>query len=81
VRPAEQRVLSVAAYASSFVRSVQRVLSERRQQLGQLEFDKDDPLLMEFVASAANLRMVGACIPMGAPIASTRRTRYVHSFV
>jgi hypothetical protein len=57
-RPRQQRVLSVADYASEFVDSVVNIICQRSAQIGHLQFDKDDDLLMDFVACASNLRMV-----------------------
>ena len=57
-QPREQRVLRVAEYAHDFVACVARILVERGAAIGTLEFDKDDDLLMDFVAFASNLRMV-----------------------
>ncbi len=53
----DQSKLSVSVNAAIFVHAVERILRERKDSIGSLEFDKDDDLAMEFVASASNLRM------------------------
>ena len=50
------RVLSVAENAASFM-STMGELVRRKEECGELVFDKDDGVAMEFVSSAANLRM------------------------
>ena len=39
-----------------FLQSVQQYLTLRAKDLGAATFDKDDPLAVDFVAAAANLR-------------------------
>ncbi|CAJ1357408.1 unnamed protein product, partial [Effrenium voratum] len=52
-----QKVPSVAQDAQGFVASVAKMYSERRELIGQSSFSKDDPVSMDFVHCAANLRM------------------------
>mmetsp|Transcript_54099 Transcript_54099/g.126318 ORF Transcript_54099/g.126318 Transcript_54099/m.126318 type:complete len:592 (+) Transcript_54099:75-1850(+) len=52
-----QRVPTVAADAKGFVASVSKMYGERRDMLGKSSFSKDDPIAMDFVHCAANLRM------------------------
>ncbi|KAG8562431.1 hypothetical protein GDO81_015675 [Engystomops pustulosus] len=55
----DQHVLDVAGYAQLFSQSVETLrdqLSEKRDS-AELVWDKDDPPAMDFVTSAANLRM------------------------
>lgn len=55
---AVQRVPSVCADAKGFVAAVAKMWSpERRGLIGQSTFSKDDPVSMDFVHCAANLRM------------------------
>jgi hypothetical protein len=39
-------------------------VSERKDQLGKLSFDKDDPLALSFVSAASNIRMSIFGIPL-----------------
>ncbi len=52
----QQEMLDHHASAQMFVHSVKKLVSDRASMLGSLEFDKDDELAMQFVASASNLR-------------------------
>lgn len=53
-----QRVPAVAGDAKGFVAAVAKMYSpDRAAALGQSVFSKDDPVAMDFVHSAANLRM------------------------
>jgi ubiquitin-like 1-activating enzyme E1 B len=55
---ATQRVPAVAADAKGFVGAVAKMYSpDRASVLGQSVFSKDDPVSMDFVHCAANLRM------------------------
>lgn len=55
---AVQRVPSVSADAQGFVAAVAKMWTpERRGLIGQSTFSKDDPISMDFVHCAANLRM------------------------
>jgi len=52
-----QKVPTVAGDATGFVAAVCKMYSERKELLGQSTFSKDDPIAMDFVHCAANLRM------------------------
>jgi len=52
-----QKVPTVAGDAKGFVASVAKMYGERRDMIGQSSFSKDDPVSMDFVHCAANLRM------------------------
>ncbi|CAK9003715.1 unnamed protein product [Durusdinium trenchii] len=58
-----QKVPSVAGDAKGFVASVAKMYGERRDLIGQSSFSKDDPIAMDFVHCAANLRMQNYRIP------------------
>jgi ubiquitin-like 1-activating enzyme E1 B len=62
-RGRDQQVLDEADTAAVFVRTVERIALERHAEIGDMSFDKDDELAMDFVASAANLRMYNFHIP------------------
>ncbi|CDR97771.1 ubiquitin-activating enzyme, putative [Babesia bigemina] len=49
--------------AEQFISSVMQLLLDRPDDLGRAVFDKDDPLCIQFVAAAANLRMINFHIP------------------
>jgi len=51
------RVLSVEENGVVFLNTIRRIMDERADDVGELEFDKDDRLAMDFVSAAANLRM------------------------
>jgi hypothetical protein len=53
----EQAVLSEAANAQGFIRTIQKILTHRRDEVGTMSFSKDDDDIMDFVTYAANLRM------------------------
>jgi ubiquitin-like 1-activating enzyme E1 B len=53
----DQRVLSVCELTYTFLETVRRIVSERAQDIGEMSFDKDDDLTMDFVFAASNLRM------------------------
>ena len=46
-----------------FLQSIQQYLTVRAKDLGAATFDKDDPLAVDFVAAAANLRSLNFSIP------------------
>eukprot|EP00405_Crypthecodinium_cohnii_P017732 CAMPEP_0206451690 /NCGR_PEP_ID=MMETSP0324_2-20121206/19493_1 /ASSEMBLY_ACC=CAM_ASM_000836 /TAXON_ID=2866 /ORGANISM="Crypthecodinium cohnii, Strain Seligo" /LENGTH=573 /DNA_ID=CAMNT_0053921623 /DNA_START=73 /DNA_END=1794 /DNA_ORIENTATION=+ len=53
-----QKVPTVAADAAGFVKAVAAMYApDRRSMIGSSSFSKDDPLAMDFVHCAANLRM------------------------
>lgn len=56
------RVLTVDEYQCMFLRSVSEIL--KNSQVGHLSFSKDDPVSVDFVAAASNLRMHNYHIPM-----------------
>ena len=53
----DQDILTVSENAEIFFHTVREFINQRRELIGTMEFDKDDDLCMDFVASAANLRM------------------------
>ena len=55
---ASQRLWSVAECASHFVRTVREMFAtpDARAKIGTAVFDKDDPVAMDFVTAASNLR-------------------------
>ena len=59
-----QKVLPLVDYVKMFLSSVRTILSERSDLIGQLCFSKDDPISVDFVAAASNLRMFNYQIPM-----------------
>ena len=59
-----QEVLTVEEYVQMFVEAVDTILQHRKELLGKLTFSKDDPVSVDFVASASNLRMHNYHIPM-----------------
>lgn len=64
-RSRDQQVLTTAENAAFFLRTIDRTLSTRSDSLGDLTFDKDDQLSMDFVSTASNLRMSNFGIPLG----------------
>ena len=50
--------------AAVFVESVRRTLDTRVSEIGNMEFDKDDALMMQFVTAASNLRSYCYGIPL-----------------
>lgn len=54
--PDHHTMLDEHTSAQMFVHSVKNIVAERGNMIGSLEFDKDDELAMQFVASASNLR-------------------------
>ena len=61
--PDDQLTWSVEQSAAMFLESVRKVLDERADEVGSLEFDKDDDDTLDFVTAAANLR----CTIFGIP--------------
>jgi ubiquitin-like 1-activating enzyme E1 B len=59
-----QKVLPIKSYISMFVSSVTEILTNRSEMMGQLQFTKDDPIAVDFVASASVLRMYNYHIPL-----------------
>ena len=59
-----QEILTVQDYVAMFVSSVREILTNRKDMMGQLSFSKDDPVSVDFVAGASNLRMHNYHIPM-----------------
>ena len=59
-----QTVLTVEKYVEMFLWSVRTILSQRSDVIGQLSFTKDDPVAVDFVAAASNLRMYNYHIEM-----------------
>jgi ubiquitin-like 1-activating enzyme E1 B len=59
-----QSVLSLDKYVAMFLWSVRTILSQRSDMIGQLSFTKDDPVAVDFVAAASNLRMYNYHIGM-----------------
>mmetsp|Transcript_2527 Transcript_2527/g.3653 ORF Transcript_2527/g.3653 Transcript_2527/m.3653 type:complete len:574 (+) Transcript_2527:79-1800(+) len=53
----DQRVLRLSETAEDFLTATRRFILERKSEIGQASFDKDDDLAMEFVTAVANLRM------------------------
>eukprot|EP00897_Mesotaenium_endlicherianum_P009495 jgi/Mesen1/8574/ME000497S07985 len=58
-----QAVWSVEENARLFLESLKMFVETRQQDIGQLTFDKDDQLAVEFVAAASNLRCASFGIP------------------
>lgn len=56
-RTRDQSVMSTAENAAFLLHAIDATLSTRSSELGDLTFDKDDELSMDFVALASNLRM------------------------
>ena len=52
----DRRAWSVAENAAAFVGSIERFYAERGDEVGAATFDKDDPIALDFVTSASNLR-------------------------
>lgn len=52
----QHRVLDVHKSTQMFVHAIYAILTQRANSIGSLEFDKDDDDVMQFVASASNLR-------------------------
>ena len=52
----DRRAWSVAENAAAFVGSIERFYAERGDDVGAATFDKDDPIALDFVTSASNLR-------------------------
>lgn len=59
-----QEVWSLTDNARVFLQALQLYLDARREEIGNLSFDKDDQLAVEFVTAAANLRCFCFDIPM-----------------
>ena len=47
-----------------FIKSILSLNDERKDQLGNLEFNKDDDLIIDFVTAASNIRAFNFSIPM-----------------
>eukprot|EP00745_Piridium_sociabile_P002611 TRINITY_DN115840_c0_g1_i1.p1 TRINITY_DN115840_c0_g1~~TRINITY_DN115840_c0_g1_i1.p1 ORF type:complete len:460 (-),score=43.00 TRINITY_DN115840_c0_g1_i1:66-1445(-) len=60
----EQSVWSLEKCASFFVNTVTRIVLEQSVTVGQMEFCKDDPLAVDFMTAASNLRMHIFYIPL-----------------
>eukprot|EP00457_Paulinella_chromatophora_P004474 gb/GEZN01004486.1/.p1 GENE.gb/GEZN01004486.1/~~gb/GEZN01004486.1/.p1 ORF type:complete len:312 (-),score=86.62 gb/GEZN01004486.1/:140-1075(-) len=58
------RVMTTAENAALFVSTAKTFTQERKHQLGELSFDKDDEDAMQFVSALSNLRMQVFGIPM-----------------
>lgn len=56
VAPDHHDVMDEHKSAQMFVHSIKNLVTERAHVIGSLEFDKDDNMTMQFVASASNLR-------------------------
>ena len=63
-RERSQQVLGISDYQGMFLSAVSTILTERRELMGQLTFSKDDPVSVDFVAAASNLRMYNYHIPL-----------------
>ena len=50
--------------ARVFVESVRQYIEERPDEVGAATFDKEDPLAVDFVMAAANLRAAAYGIPV-----------------
>lgn len=50
--------LSLEDTVDLFVETVSKIHKTRQNQIGSLQFDKDDPLAMDFVAAATNMRAI-----------------------
>ena len=59
-----QSILGVEKYMEMFLWSVRTIIRDRSDLVGQLSFTKDDPVAVDFVAAASNLRMFNYHIPM-----------------
>ena len=62
--PDQQAVLDEHESAQMLAYAVRRLVTERADEVGSLEFDKDDEPVMRFVAAASNLRSFCYGIPM-----------------
>ncbi|XP_078435462.1 SUMO-activating enzyme 2 isoform X2 [Wolffia australiana] len=58
-----QEIWSLADNGRVFLESLRLFLGKRHQEIGNLVFDKDDQLAVEFVTSAANIRAISFGIP------------------
>ena len=47
-----------------FVEAVRRYIEERPEEMGAAVFDKEDPLAVDFVTAASNLRSASYGIPL-----------------
>ncbi|GFE55351.1 ubiquitin-like 1-activating enzyme E1 B [Babesia ovis] len=59
----KMRISTTEELCEHFRDALLHIINHRREAIGQLMFDKDDALCMQFVASAANLRMINFHIP------------------
>ena len=66
----DQAVWSKQTSAAIFKGTLQRIVRQRRSDVGTLSFDKDDRDAMMFVASAANLRAHAYAVPLQSPFAA-----------
>ncbi|CEL94275.1 unnamed protein product [Vitrella brassicaformis CCMP3155] len=53
---AEQKVWSVHECAQKFIGAITTMYNERGDEVGTLQFSKEDPIAVDFVAAASNLR-------------------------
>lgn len=53
----DQVVKGVSHYAELFIGTITKMYSERGDQVGTVTFTKDDPMAVDFVTAASNLRM------------------------
>jgi ubiquitin-like 1-activating enzyme E1 B len=58
------KILTIDQYVEMFLVAVRTILRERTDMIGQLFFTKDDPVAVDFVAAASNLRMHNYHIPL-----------------
>jgi len=57
-------VQSISVYAHLLIDTITAIMRDRQEDIGNLTFDKDDQLAMDFVAAASNLRMYAYGIKM-----------------
>ena len=53
----EQNVWSVARNARVFVKAVQTILQDRKDVIGTMTWTKEDPVAVDFITGASNMRM------------------------
>jgi hypothetical protein len=57
-------ILTIQQYIYMFVTSIMKIHTEKKDQLGNLMFNKDDELIVDFITAASNIRAFNFSIPL-----------------
>jgi ubiquitin-like 1-activating enzyme E1 B len=58
------KILTLEEQIYTFVQSIVKIHEQRKEMMGNLTFNKDDDLIIDFVSSATNIRAHNFSIPM-----------------